>query len=258
MEKVIHHFCHEHPLFLTKQHDEETLNCYVCGNVVTNCELEYTCKEPHYNSNSRIIIHKMCGELPRRIHSHPSHPDHPLYLCDYRLMPKGYFCNPCRYIIGSKLGYRCPICEFDTRVECIKLGLLEERKELQHLSHIHPLTLMRKHTFPFSCDGCGTEDVDMAYICIMCEYWVHASCASLPILLPQDRHQHKHQLSLAFCFPMEHRRYIYNCDVCDKEFDMACWLYFCGDCRYFAHLKCVGSVTDSDQTRHFKMTRAKH
>lgn len=61
MEKVIYHFCHEHPLFLSKQHDEETSNCYVCGDVVTNFELVYTCKEPHYNSSSRIMINKMSG-----------------------------------------------------------------------------------------------------------------------------------------------------------------------------------------------------
>ncbi|XP_057772985.1 uncharacterized protein LOC130992391 [Salvia miltiorrhiza] len=252
MEKVINHFCHEHPLFTCKQ-DEASLDCYVCGDVVSNLESAYACKQPQCNnsSNSRIILHERCGEMPSRIFSHPSHLEHPLHLFDYRHLSAGYFCNLCGATIGSKVGYRCPSCEFDIHIECCKLGvLIKERVEVQHPSHVHPLTLMRKNAFQFSCDGCGTQDMDMAYICSTCEYWVHATCASLPLLLPQ--HHHHHHLSLAFTFPMEHRKYRYMCDVCDKDFDMTCWLYFCGDCRYFAHLKCAATpTTNTPKQDHF-------
>ena len=250
MEKAINYFCHEHPLFLNNQYDGEALDCDVCGKVVTNSEPVYACEQSLCNSSRRssvrVILHKRCGELPRRLLSDPSHPEHPLHLFDYRHLPIRHECNICGVEIGIKLGYRCPSCDFDIHVECRNSGLLKERVELQHPSHIHPLILMRNHELPFMCDGCGTNDVDMAYICSTCEYWVHATCALLPILLLQDRHQHHHPLSLAFCFPMKHRRYQYKCVYCDKDFDMKCWLYFCGDCRYFVHLKCVGSTTKQD------------
>ncbi|XP_047959672.1 uncharacterized protein LOC125204942 [Salvia hispanica] len=249
MEMSINYFLHKHPLFLTQHYDRETIYCYVCKKIVSNSELAYACKQHqciNLPSYSRVILHKRCAELPVTL-SHPSHPMHPLKLTNYRGM-RNESCNLCNFRMSSNVGYRCDSCYFNINVECINPGLFKERVELQHPSHSHPLTLMRKQPFQFMCDGCGTDqDVDHAYVCNTCEYWVHATCASLPITLPQDRHQHHHhRLSLAFCFPMKHREYQYKCDVCDKDFNIACWLYFCNDCRYFVHLKCVGSTTKQD------------
>ncbi|XP_057771174.1 uncharacterized protein LOC130990981 [Salvia miltiorrhiza] len=252
-KKVITKFYHEHPLIFTDNVSvKDTPNCYGCGDPVTNLESAYICMHQQ-NCSNRIILHTKCGELPNQI-SHHKHPHHSLDLFDYHNFGKGYYnCDICRRDFGMVLGYHCSICGFDIDLMCEKLGidaLIEEKKELKHPSHPHhPLTLMRKPAFTFYCDGCGAQDVDMAYICSTCEFWVHKSCASLPLTLPVDRHhRHHHQLALAFSFPAEHRynEFRYKCDVCDKDFDMTCWLYFCGDCRFFAHLKCATTKLDSD------------
>ncbi|XP_057773247.1 uncharacterized protein LOC130992576 [Salvia miltiorrhiza] len=235
-EKVIRPFYHEHPLIL-KENNVERVDCYGCGNPIANLEMVYVCMD-----DDRMILHKKCGELPNEIR-HPKHPQHPIHLFDFHPL-KLHRCDVCRRDI-KLLGYRCSICEFDVDVACEKIGIdaiTEEREELRHPSHPHhPLTLMRKPAFAFHCDGCGDRDVDMAYICSACEYMVHKRCAALP-LRRESRHHH-HHLCLAFSFPEKHRRYAYECEVCDKLLDRTCWLYFCGDCRYFVHVNCAGSST---------------
>ncbi|XP_057773244.1 uncharacterized protein LOC130992574 [Salvia miltiorrhiza] len=247
-EKVIRALYHKHPLILKENVSmEERVDCYGCGNPVGNLEKAYVCMEQHCSSrNRRIILHRKCGELPNQIR-HPKHPNHPIHLFDFH-QSKWHLCYVCRRDLDNVLGYRCSSCDFDVDITCEKIGidaLLEERKEVQHPSHPeHPLTLMRKPAFAFYCDGCGAQDVDMAYICSTCEYMVHKSCAALP--LRRHCHHHHHHLSLAFSFPKKHLKYNYKCEVCDKLLDRTCWVYYCGDCRYFVHIRCLGSSIKPD------------
>lgn len=241
-KKAINHFCHQHPLILTENASDtmNNANCYACSNPVTAMEKAYVCLRKQ--CRNKTILHMKCGELPTQIW-HPKHPQHPLHLFDFhKEKVKGHLCDVCRCNLDNVIGYRCEGCDFDVDITCEKVGidaLLEgERKQLQHPSHPdHPLTLMRKPAATSYCDGCGEKDVDMAYICSSCEIWIHKSCALLPATLRHEHHHH--QLSLAFSFPKEHRGYQYECERCDKLIDLTCWVYFCGDCRYFVHPKCV-------------------
>ena len=243
-KKVIYRFYHEHPLILIENvSKDETPNCYGCGIPVNDLEVAYACTVQ--NCPNRIILHKKCGELPSQI-LHPKHPDHPLHLFDYH-RSLGLWCDMCTSDLGKVLGYQCSICMFDFDLRCKRISIddiLEGERQIEHPSHPnHPLTLMRKPLFSFYCDGCGVDDVDMVYICSTCEFMVHKACASLPLLLPNNLRYHHHRLSLAFVFPMEYRKYIFNCDVCLKRLDRTSWMYFCGDCRFFAHIRCVASTT---------------
>ncbi|XP_042045103.1 uncharacterized protein LOC121791134 [Salvia splendens] len=243
-KKVIDRFYHEHPLILIENvSNDETPNCYGCGIPVNDLEVAYVCTVQ--NCSNRIILHKKCGELPSQI-LHPKHPEHPLYLFDYH-RSLGLWCDMCTCDLGKMLGYQCSSCMFDFDLRCKRISIddiLEGERQIEHPSHPnHPLTLMRKPLFSFYCDGCGVNDVDMVYICSTCEFMIHKSCASLPLLLPINLRYHHHRLSLAFIFPMEYRKYIFNCDVCFKRLDRTSWVYFCGDCRFFAHIRCVASTT---------------
>ncbi|XP_047962484.1 uncharacterized protein LOC125207261 [Salvia hispanica] len=239
-KKVIDWVNHEHPLILTENVSTgKTSNCYGCGIPVIDLEVAYVCTVQ--NCSDRIILHKKCGELPSQI-LHPKHPQHPLHLFDYHKF-FGSWCDVCLCYIDEGLGYRCLSCDFQVDLRCEKIRVddrLEGKIQVEHPSHPdHPLTLIRKASFSFYCNGCGVKDVDMAYICSTCEFMVHKTCASLPIILPINLRYHHHHLSLAFSFPMDHHRYIRDCDVCYKLLDKTCWVYFCGDCRFFAHIKCV-------------------
>lgn len=245
---LINHLCHEHPLVLTEIKD--SVDCYGCGNPIVDLETTYACMKQH--CTNKTTLHKKCGESPSQIW-HPKHSHHHhLHLFDFHKV-KGHHCDVCRCDLENALGYRCSYCDFDIDIACEKVGIIntlfdEERKQLQHPSHPdHPLTLMRKPAATFYCDGCGIEDVDMAYICSSCEFWVHKTCALLPFT--RQYLHHDHDLSLAFSFPKDHRRYRYRCEVCDKLLDLTCWVYFCDDCRYFVHLNCVGSTTEPDDSQ---------
>ncbi|KAG6397969.1 hypothetical protein SASPL_139419 [Salvia splendens] len=162
-KKVIDWLNHEHPLILAENvSKDETSNCYGCGNPVTDLEVVYVCTVQ--NCSNRIILHKRCGELPSQI-LHPKHPQHPLHLFDYHKL-FGLWCDNCLRDIESALGYKCSSCNFDYDVTCGKISIdmiLAENRQIEHPSHPdHPLTLMRKPSFLFCCDGCGVEDVDMA------------------------------------------------------------------------------------------------
>ncbi|XP_047963619.1 uncharacterized protein LOC125208105 [Salvia hispanica] len=248
-KKVINQFYHEHPLYLMENvSDEDSPNCYGCGDPVTNLESAYVCTQQKTCQN-RIVLHKKCGELPIQV-LHPKHPQHPLHLVDYHRKSGLGWCDVCLHDLEPVLGYRCSSCDFDVDIKCEKISInviLEEKRQIEHPSHSdHPLTLMRKPPLTFCCDGCGIEDVDMAYICSICEVCIHKSCASLPLILPLNPQYHHHPLSLAFTFPSKHRKYIYHCDVCLKRLDRTSWVYFCGDCRFFAHIRCVVASTTGD------------
>ncbi|XP_042045100.1 uncharacterized protein LOC121791132 [Salvia splendens] len=248
-KKVIDWVDHEHPLILTENvSKDETPNCYGCGIPVVDLEVAYVCTVQ--NCSNRIILHKKCGDLPCQI-LHPKHPRHPLHLFDYHPSPS-YFCSICMCDMVKGLGYQCSSCDFDVDLRCERIRVddrLEGKIQVEHPSHPdHPLTLMRKPLFPFCCDGCGVKDVDMAYICSTCEFMVHKTCASLPLILPINLQYHHHHLSLAFSFPMDHHRFIRDCDVCYKLLDKTCWVYFCGDCRFFAHIRCVALAPTNAET----------
>lgn len=245
-KKVIEKFYHEHPLILTGTVSEtDSSNCYGCGKPVTNLDAAYICMDQH--CSNKIILHRSCGELPSEI-MHPKHSHHPLHLFDYH-RKRGGWCDLCFHNLGKVLGYQCSSCNLDFCITCEIISidaLLDEKRELRHPCHLdHPLTLMRKTSLEFYCDGCGTRDVDLPYICSICEFWIHKSCASLPLILPKNLQYHHHDLSLAFSFPMEYLEYIFDCDICHKKLNRTCWLYFCGECRFFAHLKCAASTTES-------------
>ena len=248
-KKVIYQFYHEHPLiFIKNVSDEVSSNCYGCGIPVTNLESAYVCTQQK-NCRNRIILHKKCGELPSQI-LHPKHPQHPLHLVDYHGESDLGWCDVCLHDLKPVLGYQCSSCDFIVDIKCGRISIdmiLEENRQIEHPSHPdHPLTLMRKHSFPFCCDGCGVEDVDMAYICSTCEVWIHKSCALLPLILPLNPQYHHHPLSLAFSFPSKYRKYIIDCDVCLKRLNKTSWVYFCGICRFFAHIRCVVASTTGD------------
>ncbi|KAL3533819.1 hypothetical protein ACH5RR_007340 [Cinchona calisaya] len=223
------HFSHEkHPLILTQvEHCEaEESNCYGCQKPIFS-EPAYTCKE------CNIFLHKKCAELPIAI-THPLHPEHPLKLHSkppYRQVEdKRCFCDACKQEWKSFV-YHCFLCQFDLDILC---AFPDER--LDHLGHEHPLTLLQRLAL-FTCDACGTKGEEQSYICVACPLWIHRSCALLPRI--DHRKGHDHPLSLAYCLPIEYRRYEIPCDVCFRKIQLQNWVYYCGPCRYFVHLKCM-------------------
>ncbi|PIM99556.1 hypothetical protein CDL12_27948 [Handroanthus impetiginosus] len=104
--------------------------------------------------------------------------------------------------------------EFDISISCGCFDyMLEEWKSIQHSSHHHPLTYVRKPFSLFHCDGCGRPDWGLAHVCYFCEFWIHKSCALLPTTFQSVSH-HQHPLSLSYFLRHVYLRYRFNCDIC--------------------------------------------
>nr|XP_027067417.1 uncharacterized protein LOC113693027 [Coffea arabica] len=210
------------------QHDDQKpINsvCYGCQKPILE-EPTYKCSE------CNIFLHKTCAELPREMLHHPLHPNHPLKLLPNSPYPKDRrcLCDACRQPWNSFV-YHCYRCNFDLDILCAF-----PQGKLEHPSHEHPLTLVQRIA-SFACDACGTKEEQQSYICTACTFWIHRSCALLPTI--NHRKPHQHPLSLAYCFPIEYCRYEIPCDISFKKIPFQNWVYYCGPCRYFVHLKCM-------------------
>ncbi|KAK2998089.1 hypothetical protein RJ639_024888 [Escallonia herrerae] len=49
----------------------------------------------------------------------------------------------------------------------------------------------------------------------------------------------QHPLTLAFSLPEQYLKFDPNCDICSKRVSPPHWVYYCGPCRFFAHIKCA-------------------
>ncbi|PWA60706.1 C1-like protein [Artemisia annua] len=184
----------------------------------------------------RYFLHKACAELPPTINHH-LHPFHPLTFYQHSGI---WNCNVCRtQRLAKGFGYRC--LEFGDFDACIKCGAdvvsEEASMKLKHEGHPgHTLTLQLRRA-SFRCDACRAEDKDFFYQCDSCNFWIHKTCASLnpTINLPG----HHHPLVLVYLLPDNFYNFKYYCEFCEAHILRNDWLYHCGNCRYFSHIKCA-------------------
>ncbi|KAA8518178.1 hypothetical protein F0562_015652 [Nyssa sinensis] len=226
----LQHFSHDHPLILNEEQKndaEEVCCCNGCLEQISG---------PSYNCNQcDFSLHKLCAELPTEM-EHPMHPDHPLTLLTNPLFLR-CICDVCQGDWKS-FTYRCFQCDFDIDIICASLM---ERK-IEHKSHKHPLTPMRRPALLF-CSACGTKHEGIFYFCTSCgHFWIHRDCASLPSTVKHS--DHDHSLTLAYSIPIEYSNFTSYCDICAKELNRFCWVFYCAECRYFAHVNCATSKTE--------------
>ncbi|KAK9054626.1 hypothetical protein SSX86_025705 [Deinandra increscens subsp. villosa] len=265
-------FEHEHPLNLIDlwleqlQHDEEygedeeeeeeddtsliakqefRCLCFRCGEEINWFHrYYYTCYQCDYS------IHKFCTELPERLqdifHAHT------LYLLQQNV---SWRCDICRnHHKPDDIRYRCSKCDFDVDVNCATKRL--QKNIIYHPSHIHPLFCLAKQIL-CECDACGKEHKGMFYHCTICCLCIYNDCAFQPKKL-QIQHStngffsHIHPLTLAYSFPKadQKSKFYPTCRVCNLEFlKEHLWIYKCEKCRYYTHLDCATSRSDSPPGR---------
>ncbi|KAL1806936.1 hypothetical protein ACET3Z_030004 [Daucus carota] len=106
--------------------------------------------------------------------------------------------------------------------------------------HSHKLTLSTRLA-TFQCDACREVDTDFSYMCYTCPFYIHLACSNLPNLLETKIHP-KHPLRLAYSLPEIHRKFLQHCTICRTQLFHSHWLYYCPNCRFFAHIKCAISA----------------
>lgn len=243
------HFSHKHVLVLNKEHTGADMRCHGCHKPITIGTLYYRCSRSNSTRETcdKFFLHQTCAKLPLTL-QHPMHPLHPLTLYSSRKKIVLWYCAGCRNTDMKLFTYVCTECDFYICLRCLfDEGMLHhehvEDRDFHHEGHKqHSLTLHHTRAL-FECDACGTEKNDLSYKCNSCPFWIHHSCA----LLPRTRtcRSHSHPLVLAFSLPEKYLRFRELCAICRNRVFPKRWLYYCADCRFFAHLQCATSADEN-------------
>ncbi|KAF7849705.1 hypothetical protein BT93_L0367 [Corymbia citriodora subsp. variegata] len=221
------HFSHDHTLVLEQViAQEKEAWCQACNKRCSSNT--YTC------SLCKFFLHKSCAELKRELR-HWQHKEHNLELCTSSVYEGRAWCNLCgRSVCGFV--YHCEICRFDLDVECSlqsppTLETRVQEQEIDHFSHKHPLTLREERqddvvTCAACSDNCSSSQI---YGCEECGYFLHESCAKLPLEMKHlDHEEHPLKLQVAV---------FSDCDICKKR--IKGFTYSCEQCDFNLDIECA-------------------
>ncbi|XP_047937774.1 uncharacterized protein LOC125185300 [Salvia hispanica] len=249
------HMCHEHPLSRISlsiiKADYSTL-CHGCRRNFIPGDATYGCS---LRCGFPWLLHKECMEMPREI-MHPIHPSHLLTLHgSLTLRSESKQCAVCEGDMDwYQLRYGCSHegCNgLLIHIGCAAVVHDKNEKQplINHPSHPHhQLRFSKKSRWcPFPCDACGATEKGDSYICTLCDYSIHESCALLPLDADFPSHHPTHSLSLAFSLPPEYIKYEFDCAICNTTLPLRRWVYHCNLCRYVVHINCaISTLTDND------------
>ncbi|XP_057476697.1 uncharacterized protein LOC130764454 [Actinidia eriantha] len=112
-----------------------------------------------------------------------------------------------------------------------------QRSELKHFSHQHPLTLSNDCKNPtISCEACCEKisSPSLAYSCDQCNYFLHRWCGELPQNITHRLHP-AHTLTLLTRW----RPRVFMCKACDGLCDDFTFAYTCEPCEFNLHPMCA-------------------
>ena len=211
----IKRFYHEHDLKLT----DELENYKICDGCIQSIfPLFYNC------TCCNFILHKSCIELPY-IKRHPLH-QHCLTL---KLMRTSLVhCDACRCISNGFI-YNCNECDFDLDVAC---SLILELEPLTHVGYKHPL-IFSSTTNDKECSAYNSKG--RIFCCTKYEFTLDFGRATLPHTVKYK--QHKHPFTLSYIAEDDSDEYF--CNICEEKRDSKHLFYYCEECSYLTHLKCI-------------------
>ncbi|KAJ1693037.1 hypothetical protein LUZ63_009735 [Rhynchospora breviuscula] len=105
---------------------------------------------------------------------------------------------------------------------------------LIHISHLHPLRLVRSPEPRPICNACNMPCAGQSYSCTDCWYFLHVTCAT--IRRSMDHHSHPaHTLELELNQPYAAN---FTCDACGEDGTYT-FRTSCRECNYDLHLHCA-------------------
>ncbi|OMO68948.1 Zinc finger, PHD-type [Corchorus olitorius] len=218
---------HQHPFILLSK--PISFFCDACG-TDGDC-IPYIC------TTCNLAVHKECISLPHMIkiprHVHPI--SHVYCLPDKE--NKLWECRICYNEVKTEFGsYYCSEsdCNYIVHVNCVRekdwlrmevkdvlsketMGLVPDDKsgcsaedvtdtEIKHFDHEHNLMLSEEKIEDTYCDGCMQTISGSFYFCKQCNFFLHNSCAKLPM---------KTKFWFSWSQYLLQKHSIFNCDLCD-------------------------------------------
>uniref|UniRef100_A0A7N2L4J2 DC1 domain-containing protein n=1 Tax=Quercus lobata TaxID=97700 RepID=A0A7N2L4J2_QUELO len=211
------HFSHDHDLKLT----DEVMSNQKCDGCVRDIF------PPFYSCvKCSFFLHDSCANLPKE-KRHPLH-QHPLTL--FPKPPYGnkdFRCWTCERD-GNGFNYSCVPCRFTLDIPCSLISDI-----LTHPGHEHRLILSSIESRQ-NCSCCDSNIYPL-FRCTTCAFALDFKCATLPYTARYGQHEHAFTLS----YTAEDDSGEYYCDICEEERVPKHWFYYCIDCSYPAHPKCI-------------------
>ncbi|XVF83491.1 hypothetical protein PTKIN_Ptkin16aG0492500 [Pterospermum kingtungense] len=204
----------KHPL--TLQLVDEPLPCHICQKTEdtdTVCSLCSICK---------FVLHVRCASLSPVIEDKLHHEHH------FSLLPRevSLICDAC-----AQPYFYHAIDSIETD-EAMELSFEKvAATSIKHFSHDHNLTLCEEIVGDKQCDGCLLSILASCYYCSQCDFFLHKSCAELPMKKHIWSHFHQRLLRLTsgyifrcqFCYS-ETSGFAYTCDECNGRYCLGCAL----------------------------------
>ncbi|XAR54916.1 hypothetical protein NMG60_11030250 [Bertholletia excelsa] len=218
-DQSIQHFIHDHPLFPVECHDEEyKFSCSLCDEPIKGSI--YVC------AKCRFFVHKSCTALPRELH-HPFHPSHALILrlCSGFI----YHCSDYTFYLHAYCSRVIPIIDVEN----------QDNPQISRYIHNHMLTLVKcyEDNYGFNCSMFTKSIKGSIYVCPKCKFFIHKSCAQLPIEIKHAFHP-PHPLILLTSSNLKtvnDRRFL-KCNACSVECNSVA--FNCPICKFNLDIKC--------------------
>jgi hypothetical protein len=135
--------------------------------------------------------------------------------------------------------YSCEKCSWFIHKSCAELP-----RELRHPLHPkHPLLLIdAEFENPgVKCENCNRSTArGFIYSCVDCNFNLDRRCASLPVTIQAETHDHP--------LTLMRRSVSFTCDACGKEGKGM--FYSCGPCGFWVHLECASFPLTVKHIRH--------
>ncbi|TYJ16201.1 hypothetical protein E1A91_A10G234400v1 [Gossypium mustelinum] len=232
---------HEHSFILFQRQVSFCDACGTIGNYV-----------PYICSTCNIAVHKKCISVPRIIkfyqHQHNiSHTyfieqrEHETWECRFcfeevNTEHGSYFCSKCNFIVhvncatrDTRRYYEVDSIETIDSEEPVDLREIVTATWIKHLWHQHILTLSGDIQDFKQCDGCLLPIVTSYYCCSQCDFFLHKTCAELPV----KKHFWFHYCQRLFKLTSG---CIFQCDIC--SYLTSGFAYICDKCESSCCLRC--------------------
>ncbi|XP_060676275.1 protein VACUOLELESS GAMETOPHYTES-like [Ziziphus jujuba] len=213
-----HSFHPEHPLTLCTAEPGRSFGCQFCSTAFSN-KPSYSCSE------CKFVMDTACALLVQKI----NHPFHPLVL----FPNSDYWCDSCHRSFTDTFAFHCKACNFTMDYNCALMDPItcEGHEHIQHFSHQHPMELFGKDDeCRMLCYACSLWRSAPIYGCRKCMYFLHKSCAELPLELRHPFHP-SHTLLLRdlhgevcnSCLQPD-RNFVFHCKSCNFNWVLSAFL----------------------------------
>ncbi|KAG7950721.1 hypothetical protein I3843_13G130400 [Carya illinoinensis] len=222
-----HPFVGRHNFVLTDKKLEDDKLCEVCMQSISSSY--YSCATCSGECN--IFIHDRCRNLPitkrHFLHRHRltlSLPD--------KYIGRTLICNVCKHQRHG-FWYRCDECDYNLDIHCSLIPNI-----IKNEGHQHSLRLAIR-PYDEICNGCDSaNNTKGKFVCIEpeCNFALCFGCAILPLVVKYEYDRHG---LLKLTYSVEDDSGEYYCFICEKERNPKQWFYYCGECNFAAHPKCI-------------------